>query len=105
MRINFEKERIEKWIETPMKTESDSYTGQWITSHVKFLRSGDRFRCPDRVLEVPGADEDEPTAFLATSDPFIYIEEVKENPIAALLGKTNMKVVNDRFWTINVVIQ
>jgi len=105
MRINFEKERIEKWVETPMITERDTYTGQWVTSHVKFLRSGDRFRCPDRVLEIPGTAEDKPTAFLATSDPFIYIEESKENPIAALLGKTNIKVVTERFWTINVVVQ
>ena len=105
MRINFEKERIEKWVETPMKTERDSYTGQWVTSHVKFLRSGDRFRCPDRVIDVKSVDENKPTVFLATSDPFIYIEEPKDDPIMAIMGMTNIKVVTERFWTINVVIQ
>ena len=102
MRINFEEETVEKWCEFPMKTERDSYHGQWVRSHVKFLRGGDRFRCRDRVLE---DDSDEATIFLATSDPFVHYEVKPDDPISAILGKTNIKPVDISFWTINVVIQ
>jgi len=101
MRINFEEETIEKWCEIPMKTERDSYHGKWVRSHVKFLRSGDRFRCRDRVLV---DDAEEATVFLATSDPFVHCETT-EHEIRNLLGMTNVKPTETRFWTINVVIQ
>jgi hypothetical protein len=101
MRINFEDETIEKWCEVPMKTERDPYHGQWVRSHVKFLRAGDRFRCRDRVLD---DDATEPTVFMATSDPFIH-SETTEHKIRNILGYTNTKPTETVFWTINVVIQ
>jgi hypothetical protein len=93
--------QLHKWCEVPMRTERDSYKGQWVTSHVKFLRSGDRFRSRKW-----GGDEW--TVYMATSDPYMRVPEKKHAP-SLLEIATNPEALNmfDKpeppFWTVNVV--
>ena len=100
MRRNFEKEDVHKWCESKMKTESDSYDGQWIRSHVRFLRAGDRFCVADEV-------------FMATSGP-IFVDtpprvempslfDIAKDPELIKELQNPKKFVG--YWTINFVVE
>jgi hypothetical protein len=97
----FAEMRVEKWCEEPMKTEQDSYKGQWVLSHVKYLRSGDRFRS----RKWGGAKW---VVYLATSDPYLRLPEKKAAPSLLELA-TNPEAIQrfDKpeppYWTVNFV--
>ena len=97
----FAEMRVEKWCEVPMKTERDSYKAQWILSHIKFLRSGDRFR----ARKWGGAEW---TIYLATSDPYLRLPEKKSAP-SLLEIAMNPEAIQmfekpvPPYWTVNYV--
>lgn len=97
----FAEMQLEKWCEVPMKTERDIYEGQWVTSHVKFLRSGDRFRARKW-------DSGKYTIYMATSDPYLRITENNKPPSLMEIAN-NPEAINmidnpePPFWTVNYV--
>ena len=99
--LKFAEMYIEKWCEIPPKSEHDSYKGQWVLSHLKFLRSGDRFRAKKKF----GGEFE---VFLATSDPYLRLPEKKPAPTLLELAM-NPEAVNvfekpePPYWTINFV--
>lgn len=96
----FAEMQVEKWCEVPMVNEWESYKGQWVTSHIRFLRSGDRFRS----RKWGGGKY---TIYLATGDPYLRTSE--NRPPSLLEIAHNPEAINmiensePPFWTINCV--
>ncbi len=93
--LKFEKMQVHKWCEL---TETN---GKWVTTHVKYLRSGNRFR----AKKWGGGEY---TIFLATSDPYLRLPEKVPSP-SLLEVAMNPEAIEmfakpvPPFWTINTV--